>query len=79
MSVKKQDCSRDSRYTRLASTSEPTFYKVNNLDYLPNVLPGYSISSQYTWGIFKRGYILWKYSCRGDTLKSFIDSRADLD
>ena len=79
MSVKKVDCSRDLRYTRLASASEPSFYKVNNLDNLPNILPGYSISGQYTWGIFKRGYILWKYNCRGDTLKSFIDSRADLD
>ncbi|KAM3131354.1 hypothetical protein pb186bvf_016536 [Paramecium bursaria] len=75
----KRDCARDTRFTRLANTSEAPFYHVNQMDLLPQLINGFQIDDKYQWGIYKRGYILWKLECRDNTFQSFLNTRQNLD
>ncbi|CAD8184806.1 unnamed protein product [Paramecium octaurelia] len=79
MRENKTECEIDNRFIKLQSSNEVEFYESNNQLKLQDQLRGYEISTQYQWGLYGRGYIEWKMSCRGETFDNFIDQEQILE
>ncbi|CAD8101800.1 unnamed protein product [Paramecium sonneborni] len=79
MRENKTECQIDRRFIKLLTSNEVQFYESNNQLKLQDKLRGYEISSQYQWGLYSRGYISWKMSCRGELFDNFIDQQDILE
>ncbi|CAD8199615.1 unnamed protein product [Paramecium pentaurelia] len=79
MRENKTECQIDKRFIKLKSSNEVEFYESNNQLKIQDQLRGYEISKQYQWGLYARGYIEWKMSCRGEMFDNFIDQEQILE
>lgn len=69
---------KDDRFIVLDSINEKTFFQMNQMGFLEDVLPGFIFQNKINWKIFARSYIPFKLECKRK-IKSLLECKYDAE